>query len=433
MLQIFLLIWGVNAFGLPAIYSRALAKQIDSVPLIKAIFTLDTQIQCLLPLSGTEDIRKFYALITHHQKALEAPLRVACEGRRECLRLCSLLVDALEIEYRERQLKEEFSFYPSSMSEGVLFQAQHIRVLEDLAPSNYKNYFIITKKLDYVLLYLQLWEAIERFGYGAALGLVAKRQMCGLRKLVQRSTDFYMNWLYRESVFLYPPLVNGTLPYWLDATTWYHKITGTVFPMGMTHDFLASLLKNSVRVPLLQYQKNPASFDIRSYFALITDMLFLHQSHIELCSYGNKKQVCMELESTLTELYALLEKLFETVLKFMEESTVSLYQFELPTMSILRTTRYNYNIIRAEVLFVNHSPLDKFIITTQVLKSGTLRIHLLGADKNLAIALQDIKEAVLTIFKSQRSLNEEELNRYLEERVISRIKLNGRIGKVTKL
>lgn len=381
MLRLFLFVVSASALCLPDIYLKTLSNFITQEVAQKVDQEIEAHLNSLLLAdNNTENVvfKKFYSIVVEHQLELKKPLKSRCGDNGECLRLCELLVDALEVRFHEKQLPDNSSIEPSRIASGVLHHNQNLRglVWSRLSTPSFNETVYFKQIFDTNLLYLKLQDSIEGGRYTKVLLILEQRQAGFLSVYVQKSIDYYLNWLSRESNFIYPPTLTFKIFNYPDALVWYQKTSNRKLPHVLTMYNFCELLIQYVYDRIKKYEANPATFDADKQFSLVVDLLYLHQRYLPLSVFTGpeKRLFALEIELLLTSLYKMLEKLLLLTLNTLMKLTTLQHLIEFKSPQTLLMDKGSYIIHKVEVYYVDFARTRS--VTSNMAKNGALKLYI---------------------------------------------------------
>ena len=422
-----------GAASLPRIYLKTLLKHIPPAEIVSLTSEIDFAVGKVLKQSPI-DVADFYSQLLPNQKELEGKLARHC-GRDEeqCLRVCGLLMDALELGFREGNFSDDLHFRPENLEGGVLLHMQHLRLYEHrtniLSLFDSEELDCMQRFLHYVLAHLHLGHKLtQKSHFETVLRLTKDRQQALLKHFIQRSSKHYLNWLYHKSGHVYPKLINSdTVPTDSSASAWMIKMGGQPPSQISSLTSLRVFLNSGMRGILSRLHDNPGKLALNGYFILITDLLFAHQRLLELDSLSLSVAERMEYwkaERDLASLYKSTEELLPKVVKFLKDSIMQIYSFNMKSTK-LNLTASVHVIDKVQMHIVDFQFSHLPIVTIGFIDSS-LHIFLFGITANVSMKFKDMEKEVTSVLKLDRSFTEESLQLLLNERISKTFRLSSR-------
>ena len=418
------------AVKLPGIYLSALSKHIPQTELSVSIEEIAVRVNELTEKS--KELSDYYRRVAPKQERLQKKLTRHCGNNEQCLRACGFLMDALELGYRERAFPNDLSVQHKSLEWGILENMQQIRASEfsNIVFHSYHHHHekvsYLQRVLEYNSRYLRLYHNLTpRPHFDTVIGLVGERHEVVLRQLIQKSSQYYMNRLYQTSGHVYPRLVAETTLAYYHSYMWYMFMSRHL-PTPVTS--LRSLENSFIRRVdgmLTAHLESHFHLSMRSYYTLVTDLLYAHQRLLEFSYYklsGVERVQYLGLEEDLLSLYSKMEKLFLDVGQSLIASTVHFHTLDMKQSVELNMDSCTHMINKVEIYLVNYVLDNEPGVTIRISESNvnidefTLNVFLLGLSSQLAISSEDMSKEIHNITSLTRTFTEDSLQALLKER-----------------
>ena len=413
-----------GAIKLPEAYLSELEKYIPSDKLLASAKEIEARVNQVLTHSST-DFHTFYAHITQLRGELEGKLTRHCGEDQQCLRGCGLLIDVLELGYRERSLERGLLKAPTSLERGVLTHMLYFRNYEHTFTFRPNFYYKMMNFKEcssaYNLGYLQLWHNLSpRRPFEMVFDLVGERHALFLKQFIQRSAGFNLNRLHVLSHF-YPRLHSGTVPIIpSSASAWYLKMSGRQPAPTNSLSALTVFMKDFVSTPLSHFKDHPELLNMNNYRNLVMDLLFAHQRLLEFDFRKLKMSERLKyLKLDVFQLYTTLEEeVYPKVLNYLIDSIVPFHYANVKPSVELRMNTGTHMIDRWEVFLVEFE-VSKDIVFTVSITGSILRVFILCANRSLAVgSCEDIEKEIGNILMLKLIFTEDVLQSLLKDKII---------------
>lgn len=293
-LSLHFILFLTTASCLPKIYVDALLKHIPYVVIFPALERLDSKV--IKAVRNEESLHDFYTNILNERKELEQSLGMYCK-EPECLRICELIIDAMEVEYFSIRSVADKTVYQETDRSFVLVQMQFIRIIQREVPFIHTELFFQLKLvLDHILCQLKLNGRLkEQIHNQTLLEVCEGRYVAGMKTWIRNHAENFVN-----SLGLTIPSDESD-----SSTDWYKKATRQVAPKITAPQELDIFIEMLVFLPL---EMSHAAKDKRKhYVTVLINLSFAYQRLLELRS-SMTRQVYIYFEEFLESIYLKFEE-----------------------------------------------------------------------------------------------------------------------------
>ena len=413
------------ATKLPEAYLSELEKYIPRAVLSASTKEIETRLYDLLAPNST-DFCTFYSQIAKHRGELERMLTRHCGKEQECLHVCGLLIDVLELVHRERSFNKNLFQKPKNLDRSVLVHMLKFRAYEHkyiICPNFYcKAMNAIKRSMTFALRNVQLWHNLtQRRHFEKVIGMVAERHAFFLKQFIQRSASSFLNSLYDISCHIYPRMHTGSVALSSSsAHAWYIKINGCQ-PSPIDSLFaLEFLLKKCIGAFLSCLKDNPWALNMEGFRILITNLLYAHQRLLEFDFSSlsvSEKSEYLKLDEKVLQLYTSLEEVvLPKVLNHLIASVIIIHNIDLKQSVELRLTTGTHMIDKFEVYLVEYE-VSKSIVFTICIRESTLKIFIFKGNIPFAYNNVDIEKDICNVIQSKPIFTEDLLQSLLKDKI----------------
>ena len=411
-----------GAFKLPEVYLSELKEYISLEEFSASAKEVETRVEKLLSSSST-DFSTFYSQITQHRGELEGKLTRHCGEEKQCLHVCGLLIDVLEVVYRQRSLNRNLIEKPTSLDKGILVHMQNLRIYEFKYIVYPFFYFKAVKAVERIMVCglrnLQLWNNIApRCQYKKVIGILEERQADFLKQFVQRSASYYLNRMYDITDHVYPRLHSGSVALApSSASAWYRKVSRS------DPHALKILRTNGISASLSRLKEKPELLNVDDYRTLITDLLYVHQRLLDFdfnsLSVAERLEY-LKLDEEVLQLYTTLEEaIFPSIRSHLKESVFIMHDITMKQSVELRMTTGTHRIDKLEVYLVRYEVSNDIVFTTHI-KESALRIFIFRSKNSFAISSDGIERDTCDVIRSNYVFTEDLLQSLLKDKIIKK-------------